>query len=289
MLKGLLIASSGAGLLEEELDRNHFPWAEVPKKDGEAFRDVAAFWEAALRLSERADELLCLVETDREEETARSLGLICVGYVNPSLKEQRLSGCRILLEGFQEIDLPFLRNVHTRALGLPVQIAETKRLLIREMTLADLDDINALYREGEFTGFQERLPDLDRGEEEEKIRAYIAYMYGMYQFGMWVVIEKESRKLIGRVGFGIADYLDFSEIDMGYLIGEKYRRRGYAEEAGRAALQYAAKTLELPQVGAYVERENRVSLHLLEKLGFRRVKEFTYQGRRLYRYLLQLN
>ena len=54
-------------------------------------------------------------------------------------------------------------------------------------------------------------------------------MYGMYQFGMWVVIEKESRKLIGRVGFGIADYLDFSEIDMGYLIGEKYRRRGYAE------------------------------------------------------------
>ena len=28
---------------------------------------------------------------------------------------------------------------------------------------------------------------------------------------------------------------------------------------------------------------------LLEKLGFRRVKEFTYQGRRLYRYLLQLN
>ena len=120
MLKGLLIASSGAGLLEEELDRNHFPWAEVPKKDGEAFRDAAAFREAALRLSERADELLCLVETDREEETARSLGLICVGYVNPSLKEQRLSGCRILLEGFQEIDLPFLRNVHTRALGLPV-------------------------------------------------------------------------------------------------------------------------------------------------------------------------
>ena len=43
MLKGLLIASSGAGLLEEELDRNRFPWAEVPKKDGEAFRDAAAF------------------------------------------------------------------------------------------------------------------------------------------------------------------------------------------------------------------------------------------------------
>ena len=34
-----------------------------------------------------------------------------------------------------------------------------------------------------------------------------------------------------------------------------------------------------------IERE----VNALEKLGFRRVKEFTYQGRRLYRYLLQLN
>ena len=42
-------------------------------------------------------------------------------------------------------------------------------------------------------------------------------------------------------------------------------------------------------MGAYVERENLVSLHLLAKLGLRRVKEFTYQGRRLYRYLIQLN
>lgn len=288
MLKGLLIASSGAGLLEEELDRNRFPWAEVPKKDGEAFRDAAAFQEAALRLSERADELLCLVETDREEETARSLGLICVGYVNPSLEGQRLSGCRILLEGFQEIDLPFLQNVHTRAIGLPVQIAETKRLLIREMTLADLDDINALYRESGSTVFLQPST-LDRNEEEEKIKAYITYMYGLYQFGMWVVIEKESGTLIGRVGFGIADYLEVPEVDMGYLIGEKYRRRGYAEEASRAALDYAGRVLELPQVSAYIDRENLVSLHLIEKLGFHRIKEFMYQGKGLCRYVLRFS
>ncbi len=282
MLKGLVIAASGTRVLKEELDRTHFPWTEAGGREAEGFQ------KAAERLHAKPEELLCLVETDREEETALSQGFFCVGYLNPELETQRLSGCRILLEGFEEVDAPFLQNVYTRALGLPVQIAETKRLLIREMTLADLDDINALYQESEFTGFLQPS-GLDRQEEEEKIRAYITYMYGLYQFGMWVVIEKESGNLIGRVGFGIADYLDFSEIDMGYLIGAQYRRKGYAEEASRAALDYAGRILEFPQVSAYIDSENLISLHLIEKLGFCRKKEFMYQGRGLCRYVLRLS
>lgn len=282
MLKGLVIAASGTRVLKEELDRTHFPWTEVGGREAEDFQ------KAAERLHAKPEELLCLVETDREEETALSQGFFCVGYLNPELETQRLSGCRILLEGFEEVDAPFLQNVYTRALGLPVQIAETKRLLIREMTLADLDDINALYQESEFTGVLQPS-GLDRQEEEEKIRAYITYMYGLYQFGMWVVIEKESGNLIGRVGFGIADYLDFSEIDMGYLIGAQYRRKGYAEEASRAALDYAGRILEFPQVSAYIDSENLISLHLIEKLGFHRMKKFTYRGKGLYRYVLQLS
>lgn len=281
MLKGLVIAASDTQMLKEELDREHFPWVETVRREAEDLR------RAVEELHAEPDEVLCLVETDREEKTALSLGLFCVGYLNPELEEQKLSGCRILLEGFQEIDGDFLRNVHTRALGLPVQIAETRRLVIREMTLADLDDVNALYRESATTGFLQPS-SLDRHEEEEKIRAYIAYMYGLYQFGMWVVIEKKSGVLVGRVGFGIADYLDFSEIDMGYLIGEKYRRQGYAEEASRAALDYAERILEFPQVSAYIDSENLVSLHLIEKLGFHRMKKFTYQGKGLYRYVLRL-
>lgn len=281
MLKGLVIAASGTQVLKEELDRSHFPWREAENREAEGLE------KAVRELQAEPREVLCLVETDRDEKTALSLGLFCVGYLNPELPEQRLSGCRILLEGFQEIDVPFLQNVHTRALGLPVQIAETSRLLIREMTLADLDDVNALYQESGPAGFLQPSV-LNRQEEEEKIKAYITYMYGLWQFGMWVVIEKESGKLIGRVGFGIADYLDFSEIDMGYLIGEKYRRRGYAEEASRAALRYAGSTLELPQVSAYIDRENLVSLHLIEKLGFCRKKDFMYQGRNLCRYVLKL-
>lgn len=288
MLKGLVIAVSEAQLLEKELNRQQFPWVEIPKTEGKAFRDKDDFRRGTEQLAAQKEELLCLVETDQEEQAARSLGLICIGYIDPELKKgQRLSGCRVLLEELEEIDLPFLRNIHTRALGLPVTVAETERLLIREMTIADLDDIHKLDQEGEFTGFQCH-DQISRQEEEEKVKAYIAYMYGMYQFGMWVVIEKESGLLIGRAGFGIADYLDFSEIDMGYVIKKEYRCRGYAEEASRAVLDYAVRVLEFHEVSAYVEQKNLISIHLLEKLGFRRMKAFIHEGKELYRYLRSL-
>ncbi len=281
MLKGLVIAASGTELLKETLAREGLPWIETIGRRKENFL------EALAELGLGPEEILCLVERDREERIARELGWFCVGYLNPELPEEELSSCKILLEGFQEIDRAFLENVYTRACGLPVQIAETRRLLIREMTLADLDEINALYREGESAVF---FPEcsLNRQEEEERIRAYIAYMYGLYQFGMWVVIEKESRQLIGRAGFGIADYLDFSEVDMGYLIGRKYRRKGYAEEACRAVLEYARSVLCFPGVSAYVDSENLGSLRLLEKLGFHREQLFSLKERNLCRYCLAL-
>lgn len=279
MLKGLVITASGTELLKETLTREGLPWIEPEGLKPEDFV------RAVKKLNAGPREILCLVERDREEETARSLGYFCIGYLNPKFQGESLSACKILLEGFQEIDRGFLENVYTRACGLPVQIAETKRLIIREMTLEDLDEVNALYREGDSAVF---FPEasLERQEEEERIKAYITYMYGLYQFGMWVVIEKESRKLIGRAGFGIADYLDFSEVDMGYLIGRSYRRRGYGEEACRAVLEYAKSVLDFPGVSAYVDSENQESLGLLRKLGFHREQLFSCRERKLCRYCL---
>lgn len=278
MLKGLILAAAAPE-----------DWKEQRKREGLLLEETegktpADFQKALALLHLEKDEVLCLVETDREERIARELGLFCLGYLNPDCPDEQLSGCRLLLEGFEEVDRQLLEQVHTRALGLPVQIAETRRLLIREMTLADLDEIHTLYQE-EPTALFDPAPAVSRQEEERQMQAYIDYMYGMYQFGMWVVIEKASGRLIGRAGFGIADYLDFSEIDLGYLIGKAYRGKGYAREACRAVLEYGTKVLELPRISAYIEEENIPSLRLIEKLGFRREREFICQGKVLYRYL----
>lgn len=270
MLKGLIIQASHTETLEAALTASGLLWRKVPGGSGKALI------EASGSLG-KPKELLCLVETDAEEKAALEQGLFCIGYLNPELPGQKLSGCRILLEGFEEIDRGFLEQVHTRALGLPVRIAETRRLILREMTLSDLPELNRICREN-------GLPET--GEEEAK--SYIRYMYGLYQCGMWVVLEKESGRLIGRAGFGIADYLPEAELDLGYLIDTPYRRQGYGEEACRAVLDYGRDWLELQRISAYVEEENQASVHLLEKLGFQRQREFLYRvsGRKkqMYRY-----
>ena len=99
-----------------------------------------------------------------------------------------------------------------------------------------------------------------------------------------VVIEKNSGKLIGRVGFGIAEYLDSPEVDLGYLIAGNYHGKVYAKEDCRAVLAYAQERMAFTTVSAYLDRENVRSLRLIEKLGFFRKQEFTYQGRTLWRY-----
>ena len=140
MLKGLIIQASHTEALEAALTASGLPWRKVPGGSGKAIS------KASGSLGE-PKELLCLVETDAEEKAALEQGFFCIGYLNPDLPGQKLSGCRILLEGFEEIDREFLEQVHTRALGLPVTIAETARLRIREMTLSDLPELNRICRE----------------------------------------------------------------------------------------------------------------------------------------------
>ena len=82
MLKGLVIAASDTQVLKEKLDRSHFPWREAESREAKGLE------KAVRELHAKPEELLCLVETDKDEKTALSLGFFCIGYLNPGLPEQ---------------------------------------------------------------------------------------------------------------------------------------------------------------------------------------------------------
>ena len=58
-------------------------------------------------------------------------------------------------------------------------------------------------------------------------------------------------------------------IELGYLIDEPFRGKGYACEACRAILEYAFQELELDCVYARIDEKNEASICLAQKLGFR--------------------
>lgn len=157
-----------------------------------------------------------------------------------------------------------LEDVVRRRLGLPWRIAETKRLLIREFTLKD----------GQEVPEEEDMSESDRVfHEPELLKAYIKNQYGFYEYGIWALVQKETGVLIGKAGFSPLSLPSGDALELGYHIFKPYRNRGYATEACRAILREAAGWQSGMTVYARIQKDNPASVRTIEGLGFRLVQE----------------
>ncbi len=173
----------------------------------------------------------------------------------------------LVVQGFEEIGVQFLDRVHKRKNGLPWNILYTKRTCVREITLDDLDALFELYRAKGMTDYTEPLFERDR--EEAYTRDYIKWMYYYYGYGMWVVCDRNTGRLIGRAGIEQRDTKDGGmQAELGYVIARDCQNQGYAQEVGTAVLEYAAQELEMEEMHCMVHRANAPSVRVAEKLGF---------------------
>ena len=144
-------------------------------------------------------QVLLIAATDQTIRFGKENHIATLGYCNPDIPDQRYFGVEMLVEGFEEIDEEFLIRVYQRYHHLPWKILETKRTIVRELTLSDMDALFELYAQPGVTEYTEGL--YERQEEEEYERAYINHMYRYFGYGMWLVFSKETGELIGRAGF----------------------------------------------------------------------------------------
>ena len=248
--------------------------------------------EAAAELSEEGLEVLVIRADSHEKNAARvipsfgkalyfadsaalfqtlcSRGLPAAGYLHAGRSGESFQGASYLIERPQDIDRASYQKIYERAAGLPWTIAETDRCLIREMTVDDVESLYPLYEDEQARRFLKPLcPDHDK--EREIVRAYIEKVYGLFGYGVWVVIRKTDGALIGRAGFEVGRK---KEAALGYLFRKDCRRQGYALEVCGAVLRFAREELGFtgedgtPLLTAYVEEENIASRRLLLRLGF---------------------
>ncbi len=151
------------------------------------------------------------------------------------------------------------------------EVFRTRRCIVRQIRLSDLDALYRIYAKPHLTDFMEEL--YTRNEEVEYTRTYIRMIYGFYGYGMWIVEEKETGEVIGRVGFDDREIPDGSGgmrriIEFGYLITPDRQQKGLATEVCRAALRYLFRHFEEDTVTSLIEPGNRISIHFAEKLGF---------------------
>lgn len=206
------------------------------------------------------------------------------GVCNPKHTETAaLYGAQMVLLTLEDVDYEFLHRIWQRKHGLPWTMIETKRCYLRELTLDDMDDLFSLYDKDGVTDYIEPL--YERAEEIEYQRAYIHNMYDYFGYGMWLVKEKGTDKLIGRAGIDNRMIDGQPELELGYMIDPSYQRQGYAAEVCSAILDWVRENLEFLQMNCLIEEGNEASVHLVQKLGFEYSGEAEQDGKRYGRYI----
>ena len=166
-----------------------------------------------------------------------------------------------------ELDPEFEKRDALRKAGIPVEIARTDQLLIRETIDSDISE---LYRIGTDQAVRKYIAPMQPTLEEEIVytKAYVRHTYAFYDFGLWTVLEKDAygqERVIGRAGLFPSERLA-GQIEMGYMIAPECQGNGYGKEAAETVLRYAFNVLDLEEVHLFAEKENKASVKLAETL-----------------------
>ncbi|MDU1230480.1 MAG: GNAT family N-acetyltransferase [Clostridium sp.] len=150
-------------------------------------------------------------------------------------------------------------------------IIETNRLILREYTLDDFDN---LY---EIVSDPETMRHYPKPFDEERTRDWIEWNlqnYKNYGFGLWVVTLKETGEFIGDCGISIQN-IDWELLpEIGYHIHKKYWRRGFGSEAARAVRDWAFENTDYNCIYSCMKYTNVGSYSTAIANGMRKVKEY---------------
>ena len=153
---------------------------------------------------------------------------------------------------------------------------ETERLIITEFTMdmAEAVHLNSLDADN-----RRFVPD-EVFETVEEAAETVEFLMGVYQNGDGPLVYPVLLKDGTYVGYVQAVPLDDGTWEVGYHIGGSYTGKGYATEAVRAFLPVILPKLGVTSMAGICLAENRASVKVMERCGFR--KEFEgvgpYQG-----------
>ncbi len=143
-------------------------------------------------VSEKLQEMehMLVLTDDRElAEQVSELGIACVGVAGES--DAFFNGTDLVVEEPEKLELQELEEYLQRYHGLPVTIARTRRLTLREMIVADWRVLNWIDHQ---RGMEKARQDAEETDSFEKSRleSYIGSQYRLYGYGLWsVVLDKE--------------------------------------------------------------------------------------------------
>jgi RimJ/RimL family protein N-acetyltransferase len=143
---------------------------------------------------------------------------------------------------------------------------QTDRLLLRMFREDDLDRYAGICADPDVMRYLGGGNTLSRAEAWRQMAMIIGHWH-LRGYGIWAVEERESRNLVGRIGFFNPE--GWPGFELGWVLGREYWGRGYASEGARRALNYAFTEMNREKIISLIRPENRGSIRVAERLGER--------------------
>jgi RimJ/RimL family protein N-acetyltransferase len=150
---------------------------------------------------------------------------------------------------------------------MDVPVIETERLVLRPFTHDDLDGLISLHGEESFWHFP-----LGRAMTKAETEEFLERLIGRYEdegLGQHAVVERSTGLLAGWAGLSVPHFLPevLPAVEVGWRLGEAFRGRGYATEAGAATIRWGFEARNLDRIISIFEPGNVASGAVMERLG----------------------
>ncbi|MCM3569150.1 GNAT family N-acetyltransferase [Neobacillus mesonae] len=142
---------------------------------------------------------------------------------------------------------------------------ETERLLLRKISLADVDDMFA-YCSNEAVSKYVTWETHQSLKDTEQFINFVLQQYGNKRVAPWGIEFKETGKLIGTIDFVWWHPLHQSA-EIGYCLSQDYWGKGITTEAAKKVIKFGFEKMDLMRIQARCFTGNFGSQRVMEKAG----------------------
>lgn len=156
-----------------------------------------------------------------------------------------------------------------------MKILETERLILREYTMDDIEDLSKILLD-EYT-----MRFYDKKFSKDYVERWIKWNLNNYKdfgFGLFVIIKKDTNEFIGDCGITIQKINNQYRPEVGYHINKNFWKQGYAKEAGKAVIEWAFKNTTFNTLYSYMTSENIPSQNTAKSIGMSFLEQYLDDG-----------
>lgn len=143
----------------------------------------------------------------------------------------------------------------------------TERLVLRPFVDDDVDDYFAIHDTPEVRHWLRTHPSYDRSQAWAQLAFWMG-QWALRNSGQWAVVERETGRMVGRAGTHRPERPDWPGLEVGWTFHPDVWGRGYATEAGRAAVEWAFANHPDDRLVSTILPSNTASQAVARRLGF---------------------